>query len=397
MGSSSLSISSALPHNGIPNSAGSDITSISLPAGRNTTQVPMGFVQYGLNSGEKHWQKRYNFLLQRGYRLRSRYNPNWKPSWTGTNVVAGLCEDSIVQLLPVVLDATRITDGSAVCLKLIENKPDEVRIAQYLYSENLRHHPNNHCVPALDAFNDNFSLTMSFLVMPILRPFNDPEFGTIPEIVDFVSQILEGLMFMHDNLVAHGDCTGANVMMDAHSILPHGWHFIADNCAPDGFTPIKPLSRSEHSVRYLFIDFGLSHRYLPGESRYVHDAGGRDSEVPELARDGPWDLYKIDVFTVGNMFYHDLLEVYTNLDFLRPLITFMKHPDPQARFDAQQSLKLWNSIKNSLSLGSRWRLQKRDETVGERVVLNTVDMAMQGIHQIRRLFKDETKSWSPPP
>ncbi|KAF8994796.1 hypothetical protein BDQ17DRAFT_1412406 [Cyathus striatus] len=227
----------------------------------------------------------------------------------------------------MVLDARRTSDNSLICLKLIRKQSEEVKIAQFLSSERLRHHPNNHCVPIFDAFRDSISPEMNFLVMPVLRPFNDPDFGAVDEIVDFVSQILEGLIFMHDNLVAHGDATGVNVMMDARPILPDGWHFVADYSAPDGFQPLRPLSRMDHPVRYIFVDFGLSHRYLPGESLLVREAGGRDGDAPELYTKGPYNLFKLDVFTIGNMFEKDLIEKYEGLDFLFHLTSFMKKPN----------------------------------------------------------------------
>lgn len=51
--------------------------------------------------------------------------------------------------------------------------------------------PANHCVPILDVLEDPIDPTQSLLVMPYLRPFNDPDFGAIGEVVDFVEQTLE--------------------------------------------------------------------------------------------------------------------------------------------------------------------------------------------------------------
>ncbi|KAH9970470.1 hypothetical protein BJV74DRAFT_867045 [Russula compacta] len=41
------------------------------------------------------------------------------------------------------------------------------------------------------------------MVMPFLRPFNDPRFQTYGEFVAFFMQISEGLKFMHERRVAH--------------------------------------------------------------------------------------------------------------------------------------------------------------------------------------------------
>ena len=46
-------------------------------------------------------------------------------------------------------------------------------------------------MPILDVFTDPFDASLSLLVMPYLRPFNDPEFCTIGEVMDFIRQTLE--------------------------------------------------------------------------------------------------------------------------------------------------------------------------------------------------------------
>lgn len=51
---------------------------------------------YDLLPGEVFWKNRYLFLHDRGYTLRPRYHPNWKPSWIGTNRKPMFCEDSIM-------------------------------------------------------------------------------------------------------------------------------------------------------------------------------------------------------------------------------------------------------------------------------------------------------------
>ena len=51
---------------------------------------------YNLITCEVPWKDRYEYLLKKGYKLRARYNPKWKPSWTGTNLDPDFCEDSVV-------------------------------------------------------------------------------------------------------------------------------------------------------------------------------------------------------------------------------------------------------------------------------------------------------------
>jgi hypothetical protein len=109
------------------------------------------------------------------------------------------------------------------------------------------------------------------------------------------------------------DLTGPNIMMDARPILPHGWHFVRTALAPNGVDPVHPLPRIDHHVRYIIIDYDNSVRFRPGQSRLINLPGGRDQEVPELKRPRggsrqivPYDAFKLDVFTVGNLFSKEL-------------------------------------------------------------------------------------------
>jgi hypothetical protein len=54
----------------------------------------------------------------------------------------------------------------------------------------------NHVVPIFDSFPDAFEPIFQFLVMPILRRFDDPEFNAPCEVVDFISQALEVCRFL---------------------------------------------------------------------------------------------------------------------------------------------------------------------------------------------------------
>jgi hypothetical protein len=93
-----------------------------------------------------------------------------------------------------VLDATRISDGEFVVLKAVRRNdhPFEVEVARYLTSEPLRSDPMNHSVPILDvlAIPD---ARRDIIVMPLLRPYSDPPFETLGEVVECVRQLFEVL------------------------------------------------------------------------------------------------------------------------------------------------------------------------------------------------------------
>ena len=102
-------------------------------------------------------------------------------------------------------------------------------------------------------------------------------------------------------------------MMDASPIIPGGWHFHSLNFSPDYTTIISPLSRINHPVRYFIIDFDCSVRFSPGQSPIVHGLGGRDNDVPELKLRQPFDHFKLDVFTLGNVYRKDLRQVCVSI------------------------------------------------------------------------------------
>lgn len=296
----------------------------------------------------------------------------------------------------MVLDAWRTKDKMHVCIKRIKKISEEVAIARYLTSDHLLQDPWNHCVPALDSFQDPEFPVVSFMVMPILRPFNDPEFGARGEVVDFVTQILDGITFMHSNLVAHSDLTSANIMMDARPIFPTGWHFTMDCFTPEGTEIVKPRARIDHPVRYYIIDYDFSVRFLPGQSPITKGLGGRDHEVPELHTHQPFDHYKLDVFTVGNVLLKEFRQKFLGLEFLTGLIDVMMTPDFRKRPTAQASLDHWHKMRNNIPVASaRWLLRKPDESMGERVI-NTVVAAKAGVSNLRYLFEEDKRTWTNP-
>ena len=60
-----------------------------------------------------------------------------------------------------------------------------------LGSETAIENPKNHCVSVLDHFEDTDDPSMSYMVMPFLRPIDHPAFETVRDVVDFVDQMLE--------------------------------------------------------------------------------------------------------------------------------------------------------------------------------------------------------------
>ncbi|KAI9069045.1 kinase-like protein [Trametes sanguinea] len=337
---------------------------------------------YNLRGKEFFWQARYRYLRDHGYLLRPRYSPGWKPSWIGTNRDPTYCEDSIKLLHYQLLDATRISDGSMVAIKTFFRDGHELEIAQFFASID---NPQNHCVRIHEILPDPDEPEMALMVMPYLRPCNNPEFGTVGDVIEFVDQTLEGLMFMHKHRIAHRDVAISNIMMDARKLYPAGHHPIRIGYTPDTLYPVTALPRAGHDVRYLYTDFGLSQHFPEGSSTLVVGDVGRDADVPELSDHVPYDAFKVDIFALGNV-YFKLFDQYQNVEFLHSLIKLMKQTRPEQRPTAEQALQEWKKIRATLADSLfRWRLVPKGEAPIERVVNDTVAVAWEGIYHLKKL------------
>lgn len=69
--------------------------------------------------------------------------------------------------------------------------PFEAEIGTFLSSRALASDPHNHCNPIHEVLKVPDDDDRIILVMPLLRPYNDPPFETFGETVDFFSQIFE--------------------------------------------------------------------------------------------------------------------------------------------------------------------------------------------------------------
>ncbi len=96
------------------------------------------------------------------------------------------------------MDATRRGDGKHIMLKKVypEEGPHELMITQLFSSPELARDPRNHCVPLLDII-ELLHIDQKLMVMPFLRPFNDPHFQTFGEFVAFFTQVSEASFLRH--------------------------------------------------------------------------------------------------------------------------------------------------------------------------------------------------------
>lgn len=92
------------------------------------------------------------------------------------------------------MDAVRIKDGRQVTLKKVlpEEGTQELSITKIFSSPGLKEEPMNHCVPLLEVIDlSPDQPDGKLMVMPFLRPFENPRFQTYGEFVAFFIQISE--------------------------------------------------------------------------------------------------------------------------------------------------------------------------------------------------------------
>lgn len=94
--------------------------------------------------------------------------------------------------------------------------------------------------------------------------------------------------------------------MDGRAMFPKGWHPQAWDFLPSGKAPRgDPRTRTAvGGVRYYFIDFGIASQ----NKDMVVGFDGQE-RAPELSDTEPYDPYKLDVYVLGMVYQHFIVEV----------------------------------------------------------------------------------------
>ena len=121
---------------------------------------------------------------------------------------------------------------------------------------------------------------------------------------------------VHINYI-YRDTSLKNILMDASRMFPRGFHPVRDVFLPHDISiPAPMIPRLNVGVKYYFIDYGISSYFPQGtERQLVLGIAGRDRDVPELSNEVPYDPFKIDVFTIGNVLRREFLAVRSGFSF----------------------------------------------------------------------------------
>jgi len=114
----------------------------------------------------------------------------------------------------------------------------EIELVQYLNNPVLRYDPWNPAPPLLSIVNDdNHDSDEPLAIFDPLVAYDSKPLSTVEEALDLMMQLLQGLVFLHENRVIHGDIHGKIVMMDQAS------------------QQAQAESRVHCGVRYYLVDF----------------------------------------------------------------------------------------------------------------------------------------------
>ncbi|KAJ7501772.1 hypothetical protein B0H11DRAFT_1991047 [Mycena galericulata] len=312
-------------------------------------------MQYPLNKIELWWRDHQEWLQSCGYMLRSRYRVGWERP---TN------REETIRSTSWVMDATRVTDGVVVALKLItlydSTASGEERIVLLLNSEPLASHPDNPCPKLYDILNVPDNKHQKLLVLPFLRRFDSPPFETVGEVMDFCRQALHGLRFLHEHDIAHRDTHYMNIMLDPTNMYPNGFYAgnpNYDHRGADFSRQTHAYTRTQRPSRYYWIDYGLSdvfHCSDRGHLRVPYVRGG-DKDIPETQKGfTKADPFATDVWWVGNLIQTHLIQRYSGLEILKPLVAAMCRERPEDRATIVAATAHFEDI---LAQCSSWRLR----------------------------------------
>ncbi|KAJ7156503.1 hypothetical protein C8R43DRAFT_1065410 [Mycena crocata] len=324
---------------------------------------------------ELYWFDCCPFLHSAGYKLRPKFYPGFVATKEPSPMLFG-DELTTTHMRTTIMDAVRIPDDRKVMLKRISKTthPFEIEIATLFGSPAATNDPRNHCIPILDVLQDPVDADKQIIVMPRFINFDRPIFDTVGEVVACFQQIFEGILYMHENFVAHRDCGRLNVLLDPSDLFPYGTHPVNDwaNSANDGFA--SHTTRTACWPRYYIIDFGLSRRYDPALGPPLEDIiYAADKTPPEHAGNAQaCNPFPTDIYLLGNLLRREFIgsdwllpngtgrRNHGPLRFLKPLVKDMTQEDPELRPTIGEVIQRFDALCARLS---QWHLRRPGQAV----------------------------------
>ncbi|KAF7353021.1 NADH-cytochrome B5 reductase [Mycena venus] len=318
-------------------------------------------------SHKRRWCELQPLVESRGYRIPKEYRPERVSAWDERP--KGYVEEPHY---PHLLEGTRISDNRPVMLKFSRTDLWEAAIFQHLASIP---DTDNHTIPLYDVITPpgegDSPAEWCIVVTPRLTDCKERHFDKLRDFVDFLTQVLEGVCFMHRYNIAHTDVARTNIVWDARQNLPD----------PKEKDKSKSKKTGPARTKYYFIDFGLACSYTSFEERgLVKGICGQHRNIPELSEEIPYDPFALDIRQIGEMLKRDYTEAYLGLDFLGPWMARLRDDNPTKRPTAEEALAAFQALVSTLPEDKlKARLIARGEwPFGRRIIFILVGLWMFG-------------------
>ncbi|KAE9401103.1 hypothetical protein BT96DRAFT_856830 [Gymnopus androsaceus JB14] len=195
----------------------------------------------------------------------------------------------------------------------------------------------NHTLPMLHEIHHN---NLVFGVFPLVGSLFAPTwFINIEHVLEAMSQIMEGVVFLHDHLVVHRDLFLSNFLSSRR----------------DGFW-IPGQNQDFLRPRYYIIDFEWAIRFLPDSDPATRTVVGppipwdtyRRPAPPEMQSELPYCPFKADVWQVGK----SLIKCVEHIEDIVPgvvqLLQEMSAEKAEERPSAREAVNQLNKIRSEL-------------------------------------------------
>nr|GAT53903.1 NADH-cytochrome B5 reductase [Mycena chlorophos] len=290
---------------------------------------------------KRRWCRWQPLIESKGYKIADDLNPDRVDTFKERP--KGPVEEP---LYPHLLVGTRMWDKRPVMLKLSRTDLWEATIFEHLASIP---DPDNHTIPFYDLITPPEEPTSEYqwciIITPRLTDCRNSHLRTVRDLVDFVTQVVEGVCFMHRYNVAHTDVARTNIVWDERPNVPDHVRVEPDSLLLRWFKKKPPVVR-----KYWFIDFGLACSFSSYESRgLVKGLCGQHRNIPELSEEVAYDPFPLDIRQIGEMLNRDYLALYKGAQFLVPWVARLRHDDPTQRPTATQALAELQHLTSSLS------------------------------------------------
>ncbi|KAK6996315.1 kinase-like protein [Favolaschia claudopus] len=241
-----------------------------------------------------------------------------------------------------------------VIIKAVAPGAAEARILERLALGPLRDHPDNHTIPIVSILhNIIINDRATFLVH---AQWGQWRLERTPCSLSFWAgtqayQLLQGLAFMHDQGIAHGDLYYGNIVCNFGSLRSR------DN-------PCLSFENFQESGNYrvAFIDFGEARDFGVSGSIQIpcpRPVSGppADFRAPEIDHCKTFDPFAADVFSMARLVLALDPRLRSDLQKIpeayRALLNDMGHPDPSVRPSARVALERLESL-NRFQTAHQW-------------------------------------------